>query len=147
LEIADRDRGVYGFLTVLPELLKNTPSAKQLQILLPSGEIFDVKLLQLSPTGVALISIASGAHADTGTPLRYDSDPLELTTIDKLRSLVEDHLKAEGLFNTTVSLQANLDESLAGHWGVKNFAGSDDPLRVKDVLNRLIPELQKRFRL
>jgi hypothetical protein len=147
LEIADRDRGRYGFLSVLPELLKQTQSAKQLQILLPSGEILDVKLRQLSLTGVALISIAPGAHADTGTPLQYDSVPQELTTIDKLRALVEDHLKAEGLFNTTVTLQANLDESMAGHWGVKNFAGSDDRLLVINALDRLIPELQKRFRL
>jgi hypothetical protein len=67
--------------------------------------------------------------------------------ICKLRALVEDHLKAEGLFNTTVTLQANLDESMAGHWGVKNFAGSDDRLLVINALDRLIPELQKRFRL
>jgi hypothetical protein len=142
-----RDRGRYGFLSVLPELLKQTQSAKQLQILLPSGEILDVKLRQLSLTGVALISFAPGAHADTGTPLQYDSVPQELTTIDKLRALVEDHLKAEGLFNTTVTLQTNLDESMAGHWGVKNFAGSDDRLLVINALDRLIPELQKRFRL
>jgi len=46
-----------GFLSGPPELLKHARSAKQLQVKLRSGEILHVKLLQLSPIGLALVSI------------------------------------------------------------------------------------------
>ena len=62
LDLADPATNNLGFLSGPPELLKHARSAKRLQIELQSGEILDVKLLQLSPTGLALISITPGTR-------------------------------------------------------------------------------------
>jgi hypothetical protein len=150
-----RDPGAktYGFLSGPIELLRAAQSASQQRLQLPSGEILDIDVLQLNPVGLALISIITAsdqkAQLQSGNPARLKGLAEELTTLASLRARIEDHLKAEGLFGTTITLEADADadESTSGKWHLKETTGEDNPARVKDALRRIIPELQKRFRL
>jgi|SRR5689334_5729647 len=147
--VKDPLRRGFGFLSGPGEVLKSTQSAKHVQIRLDSGQIFQVRILIAARSDLPLILIAHNAQQlDTESPPdSADSGPPELTTIDKLRALIEDHLKAEGFLNTSVTVQADLDKARAGMWDVKNFAGEDNEAEVKGALDRLIPELQKRLRI
>jgi hypothetical protein len=147
--VKDPRRKGFGFLSGPVGVLKSTRLAKQLQIKLDSGEILPIKVLALSLVDLPVVLIGHNATQRNDNDLPHGGDRLlqELSTIDKLRALIEDHLKAEGFLNTSVTVQADLDKTRGGKWGVKDFVGDDNEADVKNALNRLIPELQKRFRL
>jgi hypothetical protein len=134
----------FGFLSIPPDLLKRVQSAGQLGMQLASGEMVNINLLHLHPAGVALFSIPPTALEK---PPQSVPVPSVLTSILKLRALIEDQLKAEGFLHVTVILQADADKSRLGKWYVKEIIGDDDLIKVQGVLDRLVPELQKRFRL
>ena len=107
----DPRRKGFGFLS---GPLKSARLAKQLQIKLDSGEILQIEVLALNPVDVPVILIGHNATKRNVNYLRHGGDRLvrELSTIDKLRALIEDHLKAEGFLNTSVTVHADLDKTL-----------------------------------
>jgi hypothetical protein len=68
-----------------------------------------------------------------------------LITIGRLELVMEKLLEAEGFKDTTVSLCAYRDAPL--NWDVRVIGGSYNRVGAEKALHRLVPELQKRFRL
>jgi hypothetical protein len=73
---------------------------------------------------------------------------MKQVTIGELETAIEERLRAEGFMTATITLQPHSEPGVSWDWDIKLInPGDDDREQVKGAVSRMIPEMQKQFRI